>query len=159
MAALFLTPSMPRLLRALDKDWTAKPLHPTSIGRHLALHPDCWQLLTNSSYLASFLSKASSKRYSQGTVSFNSTACLVDSDRRTISSPRVVAAMWLGNFSCHSRSTNSCQSPAVARMPADVLAVDIFGCLPPSDEADGSLGGLGTPGPLSSCTDGFSYAL
>lgn len=33
----------------------------------------------------------------------------------------VVVTMWLGNLSCHSRSTNSCQSLAVAKMSADVF--------------------------------------
>ncbi len=120
---------MPNRLKALHRDRAAKPLLPTSIGRHLALHPACRHSLTSPSYLASFLSKASSRRSSQGTVSSNRTTCLVDSDKRTMSGLKVVVTMWLGNLSCCSRSTNSCQSLAVARMPADVFAAGL-GCSP-----------------------------
>ncbi len=120
---------MPNRLKALHRDRAAKPLLPTSIGRHLAFHPACQHSLTSSSYLASFLSKASSRRSSQGTVSSNRTTCLVDSDKRTTSGLKVVVTMWLGNLSCCSRSTNSCQSLAVARMPVDVFAAGL-GCSP-----------------------------
>ncbi len=120
---------MPNRLKALHRDRAAKPLLPTSIGRHLALHPACRHSLTSPSYLASFFSKASSRRSSQGTVSSNRTTCLVDSDKRTTSGLKVVVTMWLGNLSCCSGSTNSCQSLAVARMPVDVFAAGL-GCSP-----------------------------
>lgn len=79
MAVLFLAPAMPKLLRALERDQAAKPLHPTSIWKHLALHPACCQLLTD-------LLKSCSKRSSQRTVSCNKTTCWVDSDRRSYNS-------------------------------------------------------------------------
>ena len=75
--------------------------------------------------MESFVSKASSRRSSHGTVSTSSTACLVDSDTRTMPGRRVVTAMWLGNLSCRSRSTSSCQSLAEVRMPADVLPAGV----------------------------------
>lgn len=39
MALLFLSPSMPKYLRALAKEWAAEPLQPASTGTHLTLHP------------------------------------------------------------------------------------------------------------------------
>ena len=39
MALLVLSPSMPKLLKALAKERAANPLQPTSTGKHLALHP------------------------------------------------------------------------------------------------------------------------
>src|SRR4029434_3185474 len=107
MALLFLSPSMPKLLKALAKERTANPLHPTSTGKHLALQPACWQSLTSPASLESFLSKASSKRSSHGTVSSSSTAFLVDSDTRTMSGRRVVTAIWLGDFRSRSQCTRS----------------------------------------------------
>lgn len=44
--------SIPKLLRPNEP--SAKPLRPTSNGRHLALHPAYRQLLTSPEYLASF---------------------------------------------------------------------------------------------------------
>lgn len=41
MAALVLAPAMPKLLKALERDRAAKPRHPTSIRKHLGLHPAC----------------------------------------------------------------------------------------------------------------------
>ena len=41
MALLFLSPSMPKLLKALAKERAANPLQPTSTGKHLALEPAC----------------------------------------------------------------------------------------------------------------------
>lgn len=126
MALLFLSPSIPEVLKTLAKEWATKPLQPTSTERHLALHPACWQSLTSPAYLESFLSKASSSHW---TVSSSISACLVDSDMRTMSGRRVVTAMWLWNFSCRSRSTISCQSLAEFRMPADVLLA-VIACSP-----------------------------
>ncbi|KAJ7993249.1 hypothetical protein DPEC_G00270490 [Dallia pectoralis] len=136
---------MPNRLKALDKDRAAKPLHPTSIGRHHALHPACRHPLTSPSYLASFLSKAFSRRSSQGTVSSNRTTCLLASEKRTTSGLKVVVSMWLGNLSCCSRSTNSCQSLAVARRPADVFAAG-FGCSPALMKVMACLDGLAQEG-------------
>ena len=96
MALLLLTPSMPNRLKALNRDRAAKPLLPTSIGRQLALHPACRHSPTSPSCLASFLSKASSRRSSQGTGSSNRTTSLVDSDKRTASGLKLVVTMWLG---------------------------------------------------------------
>jgi len=84
MALLFLSPSMHKLLKALAKERAANHLHPTSAGRHLALHLAFWQLLTSPVYLESFLSKASSKRSSHGTVSSSSTTCFVVSDTNIV---------------------------------------------------------------------------
>ena len=81
----------------------------SSTGKYLALQPSCWQSLTSPVYLESFLSKASSRRSSHGTVSSSSTACLVDSDTKIMSRHRVVTAIWLVNFSWCSRSTSNCQ--------------------------------------------------
>ena len=40
--AFFLNaPSIPKLLKALNSERAAKPLQPTSTGRHLTLHPAC----------------------------------------------------------------------------------------------------------------------
>ena len=130
MALLLLSPSMPRLPKALAKERAANPLQPTSTGKHLALQPASWQSLTSPAYLESFLSKASSKRSSHGTVNSSSTACLVDSDTRTMSGRRVVTAIWLGNFSWLSRSTNNCQSLADIRMPADDVLLAGVGLSP-----------------------------
>lgn len=52
-------PVMP--LKALPSDCPAKPLQPNSMGRYLALQPCLRQLITRSSYLAHFLSWASSR--------------------------------------------------------------------------------------------------
>jgi len=90
--------------------------------RHLTLHLAFWQLLTSPVYLESFLSKASSKQSSHGSVSSSSTTCFVVSHTRTIS-------LLLGNFSCHLRSTKCCQSLTEVRMPADLLLAGI-GCSP-----------------------------
>ena len=155
MALLFLSPSMPKLLKALAKERAANPLQPTSTGKHLALQPACWQSLTSPAYLESFLSKASSKQSSHGTVSSSSTACLVDSDTRTMSDRRVVTAIWLGNFSWCSRSTNNCQSLADVRMPAEVLLAGV-GLSPALTKAMVFLELLC---PCQSCADGFSNGL
>lgn len=69
------------------------------------------------SYLALFLSKASSIHFSEETVNSCRTTCLVDCETRTLSGLNVVTAMVSGNLSCFRRSTFSCQSCAVARGP------------------------------------------
>jgi len=95
MPLLFLSPSMPKLLKALAIERAANPLHPTSTGRHLALHLAFWQLLTSPAYLESILSKASSKRSSHGTVSSSSTTCFVVSDTRTMCGQSLASAPQL----------------------------------------------------------------
>lgn len=72
-------------------EWAAKPLHPTSTGRPLALHPDCWHLLTSPAYLKSFPLDPSSKRSSNGTDGSSSIAFL-DLDTR---GQYVVTGWWL----------------------------------------------------------------
>lgn len=94
------------------------PLQPTPKGRQL---PTC------SAYLDSLVSKASSKRSSYVTNSFSSTACLADSDTKMVGH-MMVAANWLVNFRCCSRSTNSCQSLAGVSISADALVG--FRCSP-----------------------------
>ncbi|XP_061880329.1 zinc finger protein 569-like [Entelurus aequoreus] len=103
------------------------------LTRHMRTH---WTSLTSPAYLESFLSKASSRRSSHGTVSSCSTACFVDSDTRTMSGRRVVA-IWLGNFHWFSRSWR----------------------VPSSDKGNGFLGGVEPFFPCESCANGFSNGL
>lgn len=70
-----------------------------------------------------------------------------------VSRRKVVVVIWLGNFSCRSRSTNSCQSLAEVKMPADVLLGYL---LSHSDKGDGFLRGTN---PLNFCADGFGDGL
>jgi len=67
MALRLLAPVMPSVLSALQRDCPANPLHPTSMGSHLARHPLLRHSSTSSAYFVLFL--ASSMRFSQGTVS------------------------------------------------------------------------------------------
>ncbi|CAG13001.1 unnamed protein product, partial [Tetraodon nigroviridis] len=71
--------TLPRRLKALQSDLPAKPLPPTSIGRHLARHPSLRQSSTSSAYFSPFLSYASSILSSQDTVSSSKITCLDDS--------------------------------------------------------------------------------
>ena len=111
------SPLIPNNLRALQSDRPANPQHPTSMGLHRVIHPLRRHSPANSSYLALFLSNASSIRSSQGTVNSSSITCLVDSDMRTKSGLSVVTVMVSGNLSCLPRSTFRCQSLAVVRSP------------------------------------------
>lgn len=97
-----------------------------------------WQLLTSLSYLASFLSKASSKQSSQGMVSSDTSTCLVNSEWRTISGLRVVLTTCLGNLRWHSRSICNCQPFA----SPTCLPSGSFGLLSGLDKVDGYLGGF-----------------
>ena len=76
------SPQIPKSPRTRCRDWPAKPLQPTSTGSQWAFHPFLRHSATKSAYLALFLSRASSIRSSQGTVSLSSTTCLlaVDTD-------------------------------------------------------------------------------
>lgn len=96
----------------MQRDCTAKPLQPTSIG-----HPRLWHSSTKLAHLAHFLSLASSLRSSQGTVSCSRTICFKESENRTLSGLRVVSAMCSGNLSCFPRSAFICQSGVVPRSP------------------------------------------
>ena len=55
--------SLPRYPNRWRLGPTNGPLHPTSTGKHLALHPACWRSLTGPAYSEGFLSKASSIRW------------------------------------------------------------------------------------------------
>lgn len=108
MALLLLSPVMPSAVYALQRDCPAKPLHPTSTGKHLAFQPCSWQLLTKSWYFPFFRSKASSIRSSHGTVSSSMTTFFVASDTRMMSGLSEVLTICWGNLSCLPRSTDSC---------------------------------------------------
>lgn len=129
MTLLVFSLLLPKSLKDLVNAQAAKPLHPTSTGGNLAHHPTWWPALRTQRTSFQRAWKASLKQSSHGTVISSRTACLVDSDTRTIASGRVVAAVWLGSFSCCSRSANSCQFLAEVREPGDVLLVD-FGWFP-----------------------------
>ncbi|KAM4584753.1 complement C3-like [Odontesthes bonariensis] len=85
---------------------------------HLALHPLLRQSSTSSACFSLFLPLASSILSSQGTVSSSMMTCLEDSDCSTMSGLRRVSMMFSGNLSCFPKSTLSCQSLAVPRIPA-----------------------------------------
>lgn len=76
MMALLICSTFTSILSALIKDWLTNPLHPTSMGLYLVLHPLLWHLPSSSTYLALFLSKASSTCSSQRTVSAGPLASL-----------------------------------------------------------------------------------
>lgn len=94
-----------------------KPLHPTSIGSHLALQTLFQRSSTKSAYFSLFLSFASSIQTSQGTVSYKRPLWLEAAELSSISVLKVVKAMVSGNFSCFSRSTFNSQSCAVVHRP------------------------------------------
>src|SRR4029434_7988938 len=53
LMALFLhNPKMPSLVRTLQRDWPAKPRHPTSIGSQRVIQPCLLHSSVNSWYLA-----------------------------------------------------------------------------------------------------------
>lgn len=54
-------PCIPSRLKAINRDGAAKPLHPTSTGKHFALKLPCQHSMIRPSYLVSFLSNVSSK--------------------------------------------------------------------------------------------------
>lgn len=116
--ALFCCPTMPKHPSALARDRAAKPLQPISTVRHFTLHPDCSQSLTSYMYLESSLSKASFRQSSHGTVSYRITTGLVPLIQGRYQDGGWVTAMLLGNLSCFTRFTRSCQSLAEVRMPA-----------------------------------------
>lgn len=82
----------------------------------LALH-----LSTSSWYFSSFLSKASSKFSSQGTVSSSIMTCLETVDQTNKSGRRDDVVICTGIFNWFPRSTLNCQSRADASMQVDDL--------------------------------------
>lgn len=83
MAFLLHAPVMPRRLYALHNDFPAKPLPPTSVGKHLTCHPHLQHPSPSSAYLSLFLSLASSICSSQGTVSSSVIDCFDFSAQRS----------------------------------------------------------------------------
>ena len=79
------------------------------------------------SYFVLFLSWASSKRSSHGTES-SMMMFLVLSETRRMLGLRVVLTMCWGNLSCVSKSTSSCQSWAIARIPSAPFFCPALGC-------------------------------
>lgn len=74
-----------------------------------------------------------------------------------VQSQGCINAIWLRNFSCYSRSTNSCQSLAEGLTVACRCSFGGIWLLPSSDKCVGQLGGPIRP--LNSCADGFSDGL
>lgn len=130
MALLLAVPIMPRALKALWSEWPTNPLLPTSMGIHLAFQLCCRQRMTSRSYLVLFFSWASPKRSSHGTVSSINTMFLVLSETSRMSGLMVVLTMCWGNRSCFSRSTESCQSWAIAKIPAGAFLQIALGWAP-----------------------------
>ena len=95
---------------------------------------------TSPASLDSFLSKASSRRSSHGTVSSSSTTCLLDSDTRTMSGRRVVTAMWPAKLQLMLKIHQ--QLPVFCRGKDSCTCSSGKGLLlPSSDKGDGFLGG------------------
>lgn len=101
----------------MQSDFPAKPLPPTSMGKHWARHPCLRHSSTSSEYFAFSLSLASYILPSQSAVSSGKTTCLDVSGRRTMSGLKLVSTMFTKNSSCFPRSTLSCQYSAVPRRP------------------------------------------
>lgn len=106
------------------------PLHPTSMGSHLARHPLLRHSSTSSVYLALFLSLASSMQSSQGTVSSKRMTCSEASEISTRSGLSDVMVTVSGNFSCLPRSTFSSQSCTIANRPEEVVRAAAVGFFP-----------------------------
>ena len=79
-----------------QRDWPVNLLLPTSMVQHCAFHPHFKRSSTTSSFLARFLSVASSICSSHGAVSCSVATCLDGSD--SISGPSVVKVMDSGSW-------------------------------------------------------------
>lgn len=114
---LLLSPVMPCAVYALQRDCSAKPLHPNSTGMHLAFQPfrlpGCHTSLSSTQRLPPYTV--------HGTVTSNMTMFFVASDTRKISGLGVVFATCWGNLSLLPRYSDSCQSCAVLRSPGVAL--------------------------------------
>lgn len=85
---------IPSRLKAINRDGAAKPLHPTSTGKHFALKLPCQHSMTRPLY-----------------VSFKSMTHFAEPDRTRTT--LCLSSRWW-NLSCRSRFTISCKSLAEA---------------------------------------------
>ena len=157
MALLFLSPSMPKLLKALAKERAANPLQPTSTGKHLALQPACWQSLTSPAYL-----EASSQGFFQAIFPRDCQLqqhCLLGGLRHKDN-------VWSQGGDCNMAGELQLMFKVHQQLPVSCRRQDACRSssgrswlVTSSDKGNGFLGGSELLCPCQSCADGFSNGL
>ncbi len=133
-----LIPVVPAVRRSWIADFPTKPLHPTSTGWMVAVHPPSLHFATRSEYLSCLNSCAACIPSSHGTVSSIMKAFLAAVGHTTASGLNVVWVISVGKISWVPRSTRiSHPLPGVSRHV--VLPATVF-CPPSPGLRNGTFG-------------------